>query len=318
MELIYKQTRRSHNKVLYSLVKLLANTGLRRSEALELKWTDIDKANGLIHIRRSKTGRGRSIPLDPAAAEALTLLKRKNAYVFATNQGKRLRKEVYLQPLKRAVKRAGIKKRVDLHSLRHSYGSNKIRHGWGIKKVSLLLGHSNITITARVYTHLLDGDLRVQDDFRFDVDRNKTSFDTKSTGEVDEKVSQVLAQTIMNAAMKTEGGEKLLSELLAQLSRSEQRDPASSVEIAADFLKTSKSGNPAPLMLQGAILKSQRSSLIENEDEKKPQDPEILGSENFGVPTGIRTPVAAVKGQCPRPLDDGDALTNHQMMRTSD
>lgn len=74
----------------------------------------------------------------------------------------------FREPLKNAAKEAGIKKRIDLHPLRHSYGSNKIRADWGLKKVSMLLGHTDIQITSEVYTDLLDGDLKVRDDFRFD------------------------------------------------------------------------------------------------------------------------------------------------------
>ena len=41
----------------------------------------------------------------------------------------------------------------------------------------MLLGHADISITSRIYTHLLDGDLKVQDDFRFGFDKNKNSVD---------------------------------------------------------------------------------------------------------------------------------------------
>ena len=60
-----------------------------------------------------------------------------------------------------------------MHTLRHSYGSNKIRHGWGIKKVSLLLGHADVTTTSKIYTHYLDSDLKVRDDFVFDSTASK-------------------------------------------------------------------------------------------------------------------------------------------------
>src|SRR3954447_22379103 len=90
--------------------------------------------------------------------------------VFTDASGKQYHPDSFLRPPQRAARRAGIKKRIDIHTLRHSYGSNKIRMGWGLKKVSLLLGHADIQTTSAIYTHLLDSDLRVQDEVRFDKD----------------------------------------------------------------------------------------------------------------------------------------------------
>ena len=155
------------NRLLRPLVDFLANTGLRRSEALNLKWTDIDLSAGFIQIRQSKNGKPRTIPLEAQAFDAIKDLQKKSGFVFLYRDGTRPHEDSFLKPLRRAGKRVGIEKRIDLHTLRHSYGSNKIRMGWGLKKVSMLLGHSDISITSNVYTHLLDGDLRVRDDFRF-------------------------------------------------------------------------------------------------------------------------------------------------------
>lgn len=154
----------SKSALLHAFVKILAFTGMRRGEAYNLKWTDIDEGLGVIHIRQSKSGKARTIPLEAEAADALRSLARDRVYVFSLSSSKRPRPESFLRPLKRAVKRLGIKKRIDLHTFRHSYATNKIRAGWGIKKVSMLLGHADISMTSKVYTHLLDGDLKVRDD----------------------------------------------------------------------------------------------------------------------------------------------------------
>lgn len=110
-------------------MKFLTNTGLRRSEAIDLKWTDIDDKSGFIHIRMSKNGHSRTIPLESEAHEVLKNLKRRSAYVFVNESGSRYYRDYFLQPLKRAAERAGITKRIAIHCLRHSYGSNKIRQG---------------------------------------------------------------------------------------------------------------------------------------------------------------------------------------------
>ena len=65
-------------------------------------------------------------------------------------------------------KATGIVKRFDLHTFRHTFASNRIRRGWGAKKISILLGHSDVSITLNTYSHLLDGDLRVRDEIRLD------------------------------------------------------------------------------------------------------------------------------------------------------
>ncbi len=150
------------------LLSVLAFTGMRRSEALALKWTDFDLSEGFIRLRKTKTARPRSIPLESETWEAIRHLKQGQEYIFQKQDGSRPDKDSFLRPLKRAAKRAGIEKRVDLHMLRHSYGSNKLRIGWGLKQISKALGHSDISITANIYTHLLDGDYKLRDDYRFD------------------------------------------------------------------------------------------------------------------------------------------------------
>ncbi len=173
LEKLFVETKQSKSPLLYPLIKLLAHTGLRRSEALKLKWTDVDLDSGFVHIRKSKNGSSRVIPLEGGAITALGLLSKNNEFIFSRPNGSRQRLDSFRLPLQRAAKRAGIKKRVDLHCLRHSYGSNKIRAGWGLRKVSAILGHSDIGITSKVYTHLLDGDLKVRDNFSFDNESEK-------------------------------------------------------------------------------------------------------------------------------------------------
>ena len=168
LEQIYLQLKCARSPLILPFVKLLANTRLRRGEALNLKWTDIDLNIGMLHVRKSKTGSLRSIPLDSMAKQALLSLSSQNhTYVFSTKDGSRYHRCSFLKPLQSAVKTAGIKKRIDVHSLRHSFGSNKIRAGFGLKKISLLLGHADIQTTSSIYTHLLDGDLRVKDEVTF-------------------------------------------------------------------------------------------------------------------------------------------------------
>ena len=160
---------RSPNKLLLPLIQFLAATGLRRGKAYELKWKDIDRRAGLIHVRKSKSGRIRKVPLDHKSLEALSLINRRGEYIFVRSNGQRPHPDSFLKPLQRAAKRAGIQKRVDLHTLRHSFGSNKIAvEKWGLKTLSMVMGHADISTTANIYMHLHDGDYKIRDEFRFD------------------------------------------------------------------------------------------------------------------------------------------------------
>ena len=175
LERIYVELRKSRSAAILPLVQFLANSGLRRSEALALRWSDIDYDSGFIQIRQSKNASVRRVPLETASLEALSMLSKVSEYVFTKPNGERYHKDSFLKPLQRAVKRAEIKKRIDIHCLRHSWGSNKIRAGWGLRKVSQILGHSDVSITSEVYTHLLDGDLCVRDEFHFDKDETSAN-----------------------------------------------------------------------------------------------------------------------------------------------
>jgi integrase len=183
IDALLAEVRSSKSELLFPFIQFLVYSGLRRSEGLELKWTDIDEKAGFIHVRNSKNGEARTVPLESGAREALTLLNRKTVYVFTKSDGKRFDRDSFLRPLQRAAIRAGINKRIDIHTLRHSWGSNKIRQGWGLKKVSMMLGHKNIAITAQVYTHLLDGDLKVRDEFHFDNSIRKENSEESKVGQ---------------------------------------------------------------------------------------------------------------------------------------
>ena len=171
---ILHQTAQSPSKLLHPLIQFLAFTGMRRSEALNLKWTDVDNEQGFFIIRDSKTKRPRSVPIEEFALKAIIPLMGNGEFVFTYKNGERPDEASFLRALKRNAKKVGIKKRIDLHTLRHSYGSNKIRSGWGLKKVSKILGHTDIQMTANVYSHLLDGDLKVQDELVFDNAKKNT------------------------------------------------------------------------------------------------------------------------------------------------
>ncbi|CAM6053771.1 unnamed protein product [Sphagnum tenellum] len=234
LDSLFLAAQQSNCKMLFPFIKFVAHTGLRRGEALKARWVDIDGNREFLHIRDSKNGKPRRIPLEMGAIEALGLLERRSEFIFTKENGKRYNDRYLLKPLKVAAVEAGIDKRIDVHTLRHSWGSNKIRQGWGIKKVSMMLGHSDISITSRVYTHLLDGDLRVRDDFNFD--NQQSSANDRITG---------LEKMTM-----------LLRDVISELGESQEETVRAAAEQAISSLQL-----PSRLLMRQPSLNSSDSSL---------------------------------------------------------
>ena len=255
LELIYAETRKSRNRLLFPLTKFLANSGLRRSEALALKWSDIDERSGFIHIRESKNGKSRTIPLEPEAKQALTQFSRRSEFVFVNAQGESYYRDSFLKPLKNAAKRAEINKRIDIHTLRHSYGSNKIRMGWGLKKVSMILGHASIEITSKIYTHLLDGDLKVSDDVRLGFDKKIESADIGNAEETAHIMAHALAKTLTEKLTASPRGREALAQIIEILPST-----ASSGEIQHDSTMSVQDGRFATPVLRKNKKRPEESS----------------------------------------------------------
>lgn len=134
-------------------VRLIALTGLRRGEALQLRWADIDAKRRVLRLTDSKTGAGIR-PLGKAALALLEGLPRRDpVFVFpAASGGKPLGG---LPHLARAVfAKAGLAD-ATLHTLRHSLATVANALGYTESTIAALLGHARHSITAR-YAHNID------------------------------------------------------------------------------------------------------------------------------------------------------------------
>ncbi len=133
-------------------VRLLALTGCRKSEILDLRWEDVDPDAAELRLRDAKTG-PRVVSLPPSALRLLAALPRlpgNPRVIPGKRPGARLSG---LDRVWRAVRaRAGLDG-VRLHDLRHSYASRALALGEGLPVIAKLLGHSHIQTTAR-YAHL--------------------------------------------------------------------------------------------------------------------------------------------------------------------
>ena len=135
------------------IVIIALYTGMRKSEILNLKWSNIDLANNLILLDRTKNGERREIPINATARNALLTLPRRldGGLVFSKPRtGKPVRNVNVAFNL--ACKRAKI---IDFrfHDCRHTFASQLVMSGVDLATVSSLLGHKHIAMTMR-YSHL--------------------------------------------------------------------------------------------------------------------------------------------------------------------
>jgi integrase len=141
-------------------VRLLALTGMRRDEVLDLTWPQIDWRQGMLRLPDSKTGKRDVVVSD----EVLTLLREiasakhnpKHGRVVCSRTGQKLRS---LNVTWRRVRELAGLGDVRLHDLRHSVASDAIMNGVPLEVVGKMLGHRNYHTTQR-YAHIADTVLR--------------------------------------------------------------------------------------------------------------------------------------------------------------
>jgi integrase/recombinase XerD len=144
-----------------TLLMVLYSTGMRNFELRQLQVKDIDSKSMLIHIQHGKGGRDRYVPLSPKLLETLReywrWMKPKTWLFPGTIHNWRADKpitpKVVWDACQFAARRAGIKKRVYAHLLRHSYATHLLEQGADLRTIQLLLGHVRLEHTA-VYLHL--------------------------------------------------------------------------------------------------------------------------------------------------------------------
>ncbi len=143
------------NREISLLVQFLLMTGARRSEAINMKFTDISIEQKLWTVphQSSKSKRTRFIPLNESALEVLAQIERKPGavYVFANPETGKPFVSVF-KPWDRIRTQAGLPT-LRMHDLRHAYASMCVNNGCTIYEVSQLLGHADTRVTQR-YAHL--------------------------------------------------------------------------------------------------------------------------------------------------------------------
>ena len=145
----------------YAMLTTLYATGVRRTELIRLKTEDIDSKRMIVHIRQGKGNRDRDVPLTPKLLETLREYWRwmkPKTYLFpgmvdGWRADKPLTPKCVWTAVRDAAKRAGIKKPVSPHTLRHSWATHLLENGTDLRTIQLLLGHAELEATT-VYLHL--------------------------------------------------------------------------------------------------------------------------------------------------------------------
>jgi integrase/recombinase XerD len=132
--------------------------GLRISEACALQFGDIDRQQGLIHVRNGKGAKDRYVMLGDRLLHALVEYYRRvrppGPYLFTGQRADHpIDRRRPSAVLRRACAKAGITKRVTTHSFRHAFATHLIEAGTDVRVVQILLGHSSIRTTA-LYTRV--------------------------------------------------------------------------------------------------------------------------------------------------------------------
>lgn len=138
------------------IIGLLYTSGLRRSELLNLKVTDIDSKRMVVTIKNAKGNKDRiSILSQSILKELQSYYKeyRPKTYLFEGQNGNKYSSTSVLNIVVLAAKKAGIQKKVTPHMLRHSFATHLLENGTDIRHIQLLLGHSS-TKTTEIYTHV--------------------------------------------------------------------------------------------------------------------------------------------------------------------
>ncbi len=145
-----------------AMLETLYASGLRVSELIGLRLAQVSQDMGVVRV----VGKGSKERLVPLGEEALAWIRRylKEARpgllhgracddLFVTGRGAAMTRQMFWHLLRRYAIKAGLKKPISPHTLRHAFATHLLNHGADLRVVQLLLGHSDIS-TTQIYTHV--------------------------------------------------------------------------------------------------------------------------------------------------------------------
>ena len=145
-----------------TLLALIYSAGLRISEAINMKLKDIDSIRMLIHLKNAKGKKDRYTLLSEKVLLLLReyyLVYKPKEYLFEGQFGGMYSSRSAQVILKQAAEKAGIRKPITLHTLRHSFATHLLESGTDLRYIQDLLGHSSPK-TTMIYTHVTNDSLK--------------------------------------------------------------------------------------------------------------------------------------------------------------
>ena len=135
------------------MVEVLYSSGLRLSELINLRVEHLNLEQNLGWVRKGKGRKDRLFIVSRKVKVKLESWVKDDGYVFCGRKGRKLHPRTVQEVVKTAGRKAGIKKNVHPHMLRHSFATHLIENGYDVNSVQSLLGHSSAK-TTMVYIHM--------------------------------------------------------------------------------------------------------------------------------------------------------------------
>ena len=151
-----------------AIIEMLYGSGLRVSELVGLRLSDMYLKEGYMLIR-GKGSKQRLVPVSPEAEKWFAFWLEDRAHLdvkpefkdtaFLNHYGRQLTRAMVFTIIRRLAEKAGIRKTVSPHTLRHSFATHLLQNGADLRIIQQLLGYEDIT-TTEIYTHIDIQDLR--------------------------------------------------------------------------------------------------------------------------------------------------------------
>jgi len=142
----------------YCMLEILYATGLRVSELIALRLSQVDRAAGLVRVI-GKGDKERLVPFGEVAGDSLAAwltarpAEPATPFLFPGRGGKAMTRQNFWLRIRQYAELAGIRPLPSPHTLRHAFATHLLNHGADLRAVQMLLGHANIT-TTEIYTHV--------------------------------------------------------------------------------------------------------------------------------------------------------------------